>query len=67
MAEWLGGRVVVGYTMAASALLTALTPIAADMSFWMVFGIRALTGVLAVSSNFIYLTNANSNLQYLIL
>ncbi|XP_055314147.1 sialin-like isoform X2 [Sitodiplosis mosellana] len=47
LAEWLGGRAVVGYTLAGSAVITALTPIAAGISYWFVFGIRLITGVLA--------------------
>lgn len=50
MAEWLGGRAVVGYTLAGSAICTVLTPIAADISFWPVVVIRVVTGMLAVSS-----------------
>lgn len=52
LAESLGGRNVVGYTMALSAVITALTPIAADISYWCVFAIRIGTGVLAVSNSF---------------
>lgn len=56
LAEWLGGRAVVGYTLAGSAICTALTPIAADFSYWIVFTIRFITGILAVGSLFsIYL------------
>lgn len=47
LAEWLGGRAVVGYTMAGSAILTGLTPIAAEASYWLVFAIRLTTGILA--------------------
>lgn len=47
LAEWLGGRSVVGYTLAASAILTACTPAAADGSYWFVFAIRLCTGILA--------------------
>lgn len=50
MAEWLGGRAVVGYTLAGSAICTVLTPIVADISFWPVVVIRVVTGMLAVSS-----------------
>lgn len=49
LAEWLGGRAVVGYAMAGSAVFTALTPIAADLSYWGVYAIRLFTGILAVS------------------
>lgn len=48
LAEWLGGRSVVGYTLAGSAILTAFTPIAAETSYWLVFSIRLATGILAV-------------------
>lgn len=48
LAEWLGGRSVVGYTLIGSAICTALTPIAADVSYWFVVAIRLITGVLAV-------------------
>lgn len=48
-AEWFGGRIVVGYTLAASAICTAFTPIAADLSYWLVLAIRIITGILAVS------------------
>lgn len=49
LAEWLGGRAVVGYTLMGSVVCTALTPIAADFSYWLVFTLRLFTGVLAVS------------------
>lgn len=49
LAEWIGGKAVVTYTMAASAIITALIPIGANLSFWIVFLLRALTGFLAVS------------------
>lgn len=48
LAEWLGGKSVVGFTMAASGITTALIPICAQYSFWVVYGLRLLTGVLAV-------------------
>lgn len=54
LAEWLGGRSVVGYTLAGSAILTAFTPIAAETSYWLVFSIRLATGILAVSFFFIH-------------
>lgn len=48
LAEYIGGKAVVGYTIGASALLTALIPLAAQTSFWAVYTLRVLTGFLAV-------------------
>lgn len=49
LAEWLGGKSVVGYTMAASAVVTALIPVSARFSYWLVYALRLVTGILAVS------------------
>lgn len=49
LAEWLGARSVVGYTLVGSTICTAVTPIAADFSYWLVFTLRLITGILAVS------------------
>lgn len=46
MAEYIGGKAVVGYTIGLSGLLTALTPLSASISFWAVFSIRVMTGIL---------------------
>lgn len=48
MSEWLGGKVVVTYSMGLSAFFTAIVPIFAGVSVWMVFMIRLLTGVSGV-------------------
>lgn len=47
LAEWFGGRSIVGYTLAGSAVFTAFTPVAAGISYWLVFAIRLITGILA--------------------
>lgn len=49
MAEWFGARKVVGYSLALSAILTTLTPLAAGINFWAVYTIRVVTGLLGVS------------------
>lgn len=49
LAERFGGRAVVGWSLASSALLTAGVPLAASLSFWAVFVLRFLTGVAGVS------------------
>lgn len=51
IAEWIGGRTVVGVTMGLSGLLTALIPLCASISFWALFGVRMLIGILAVSAS----------------
>lgn len=51
MAEWIGARMVIGIGLILSGLLTALTPLAADWSFWAVYSTRILTGLLGVSVN----------------
>jgi uncharacterized membrane protein HdeD (DUF308 family) len=40
---------MIGYTLLASGIITALSPLAAATSFWAIFAIRFLTGVLGVS------------------
>lgn len=50
LAEWLGGRAVVGVSMGLSGILTAITPYSASLGFYSIYGVRLLTGVLAVSS-----------------
>lgn len=59
LAEWLGGRSVVGWSMAASAVLTAVVPILAGLSYWSVIVMRFATGVAAVSSYFLFENNKN--------
>lgn len=59
LAEWLGGRSVVGWSMAASAILTAVVPVLAGLSYWSVIVMRFATGVAAVSSCFHLITNKN--------
>lgn len=49
LAEWCGGRAVVGYSIGASAIVTALIPFGAQLSFWAVYALRALTGFLGVN------------------
>lgn len=49
LAEWIGGRTVVGVSMALSAILTALIPFSASISVWAVYGVRVATGILGVS------------------
>lgn len=48
LAEFCGGRQVVGYSIGASAIVTALIPFGAHLSFWVVYALRALTGFLGV-------------------
>lgn len=47
LAERFGGRSVVGWSLASSAVLTAGIPVAANW-FWAVFALRFLTGVSGV-------------------
>lgn len=49
LSEWFGGRCVVGFALLLSGLLTAVTPIAAEISFWAVYSVRVITGLLNVS------------------
>lgn len=51
LAETYGGRAVVGWSMAFSAVLTVLVPVGAGLSYWVVIVLRFLTGVAAVSFN----------------
>lgn len=46
LAERFGGKSVVGYSLFLSCILTALTPLAASINFWVIFCLRFLTGVL---------------------
>lgn len=48
LAELFGGRRVVGYALGISGVLTALTPWAAEWSFWAVYAVRVITGLLGV-------------------
>lgn len=48
LAEWLGGKAVVGYTMGLSGVLAACTPYSAGVGFYAVYLVRLVTGVLAV-------------------
>lgn len=57
LAEWIGGRAVVGYTLVGSAICTALTPLAADISYWFVVTIRLMTGILAVSIHWYHIVS----------
>lgn len=50
IAEWIGGRTVVGVTMGLSGILTALIPFCAGISFWTLFIVRMSIGVLGVSA-----------------
>ncbi|XP_058831302.1 sialin isoform X2 [Topomyia yanbarensis] len=45
LAERFGGRRLVGYTLSFSALLTALTPLAATYGLWVIIANRALLGI----------------------
>lgn len=47
-ADWFGGRLVIGISLALSAIVTMLIPIAANLSFWAVFILRFTIGVLGV-------------------
>lgn len=49
LSELFGGRRVVGISLGLSGLLTALTPLAAEWSFWAVYAVRVITGLLGVS------------------
>lgn len=49
MVEWIGPRTVIGIGLILSGLLTAITPVVADISFWAVYSTRVLTGLLGVS------------------
>lgn len=49
MAERWGGRHVVGISLFLSGLLTGLSPLLAQDSFWPIFAARFLLGVLGVS------------------
>ncbi|KAJ6646704.1 Sialin [Pseudolycoriella hygida] len=45
ISEWLGGKDVVTYSMALSAIFTAIVPMFSSLSVWIIFVIRLLTGV----------------------
>lgn len=49
ISEWLGGKDVVTYSMALSAIFTAVVPMFASVSVWLIFVIRLLTGVSGVN------------------
>lgn len=49
LADRFGGRQVVGWSMAFSAVLTAAMPIGASLSLWAVMVLRFLIGVAGVS------------------
>lgn len=60
LAEWLGGKAVVGYTMGLSGVLAAFTPYSAAIGFYAVYLVRLVTGVLAVSY-LVFAVPINSN------
>ena len=49
LAQWIGPRYVVGYALLISGLITLATPFAADFSFWAVYVLRILVGLIGVS------------------
>lgn len=50
VAEWIGGRALVGYTLILSSIFTAAGPIAASLeNFWFLFATRFLVGVFGVN------------------
>lgn len=51
LSELFGGRRVVGYALGFSGLLTALTPLVAEWSFWAVYVMRVATGLLGVCTH----------------
>lgn len=55
ISEWLGGKDVVTYSMAFSAIFTAVVPIFANVSVWLIFVIRLLTGVSGVTFKLYFL------------
>lgn len=49
VAEWIGGRALVGYTLILSSIFNAAGPIAASFeNFWLLFATRFLVGVFGV-------------------
>lgn len=49
LAEWIGARALVGYTLILSSLFTAAGPLAASLeNFWFLFATRFLVGVFGV-------------------
>lgn len=48
LSEWLGGKRVTTYSMGLSAILTAVVPLLAGFSVWIIFIVRLLTGVAGV-------------------
>lgn len=50
IAEWFGGKILVGSTIIGCGIVTALIPIGATFSFWVVYVLRIVTGLLAVNT-----------------
>lgn len=49
IAEWIGGRALVGYTLILSSIFTAVAPMAAESeNFWLLFATRFIVGVFGV-------------------
>lgn len=54
LTERFGSRVIIGAALCISAALTALLPIVAEhFNFWLVFTVRAFTGLACVSNCFV--------------
>lgn len=51
LSEFFGARLVIGCALGLSGCCTACIPLAAKFSFWVVFSVRVLTGIVA---GFIY-------------
>lgn len=50
VAEWIGARALVGYTLIFSSIFTAAGPFAASLeNFWFLFATRFLVGVFGVN------------------
>lgn len=50
IAEWIGGRSLVGWCLILSSVFTAAGPFVAD-SFWILYATRFLVGVFGVNEN----------------
>lgn len=57
LADWIGGRYVIGAALALSAFATLFIPIAAEHSFYAVCGLRFIIGFVEVSFGEIGMTN----------
>lgn len=53
LADWVGGRHVIGFALALSAFATLFIPLAAEHSFYAVCGLRFIIGFVEVSSVFL--------------